>query len=97
MKLHSEALALIVTVISGVLIGLVYAFILPALFPGYGTWWILILGVFVATLIGGYIGYHIPSADKLLVKIALGLSYAAVVAIFVSFISLFIIVNVRGE
>lgn len=44
---------LIVVVVFGTLTGLVYAFLLPAFFPGYKTSWILILGVLIASLTGG--------------------------------------------
>jgi hypothetical protein len=97
MNVRSEVSALAVVAIFGVLIGVVYAFFIPAFFPGYRTGWILNLGALAATLIGGYIGYHVPTASTLPVKITLGLCYAAVVAILVYFLSLFIILNIRGS
>jgi len=51
----------------------------------------------VATLIGGYIGYRVRATGKLLVKISLGICYAFVVASLVSYLSLFIILNMRGS
>jgi hypothetical protein len=97
MNLRSEIAVLFVAALFGVTIGVVYAFVIPALFPGFRTSWILNLGVLVAALIGGYIGYHVPTANTPLVKIILGFTYAAVTVILVYFLSLLIIVNVRGE
>lgn len=97
MNLRSEISVLFVAALFGIMIGIVYAFVLPALFPGFRTSWILNLGVLVATLIGGYIGYHVPTANTPLVKIILGFLYAAVTAILVYFLSLFIILNTRGS
>ena len=97
MRLRSEISLLSVAAIFGIVIGIVYAFVIPALFPGFRTSWILDLGDLVATLIGGYIGYHVPSANTPLAKIILGFSYAAVTAILVYFLSLFIILNARGS
>jgi hypothetical protein len=79
------------------MIGIVYAYVFPALFPGFGALWVLIPGVLVATWIGWHIGYHVPTANTPLVKIILGFSYAAVTTILVCFLSLLIIVNIRGE
>jgi hypothetical protein len=95
--MRSQISVLILVVIFGSLIGVVYAFVLPAFSPGYGTKWIGILGVLIATLIGGYIGYHVPTANRLSVKVILCVCYAAVVAILVSFLSLYIILNTRGS
>jgi hypothetical protein len=97
MNMRSEIFVLIVAVMFGVLIGVVYAFVLPAAFPGYKAGWILNLGVLVATLIGGYIGYRVPNANIFLVRIILGFCYAAVMAILVYFVSLYIILNTRGS
>lgn len=97
MNLRSEISGLVVAGIFGVLIGVVYAYFLPVFFPGYRTGWILNLGVLVATLIGGIIGFREPSKSTLVSRIILGICYAAVVAILVYFVSLFIILNVRGS
>ncbi|HEY1256469.1 MAG TPA: hypothetical protein VGF01_16960 [Terracidiphilus sp.] len=87
----------IVVVVFGVLIGVTYAFILPAFFPGYRTMWIGIVGVSIATLIGGYIGYHVPTADKLLTRISACCVAAAFVAFSIIVLSWFILANTRGE
>ena len=91
--------ALIVAVIFGVSIGAFYVFVLPRFFPapGWGTYSPLIVGIMIATLIGGFIGYRVPPTDKLRVKFSLGLCYATLVASLVSYLSLFIIVNTRGS
>jgi hypothetical protein len=87
----------IVVVVFGVLVGVTYAFILPAFFPGYRTMWIGIVGVSIATLIGGYIGYHVPTADKLPTRISASCVAAAFVAFSVIVLSWFILANTRGE
>ena len=99
MNMRSEVSILIVVVVFGVTIGAIYALVLPAFYPrpGWGTYLPLQLGIVFAALIGGYIGYHVPTANKLPVKIILCFCYAAVVAILVSFLSLFIILNTRGS
>lgn len=91
--------ALAVVVIFGVSIGAIYVLVLPRFFPGpgWGTYSPLILGILVATLLGGYVGYRTPTTEKLPVKIKFGFCYAAVTAALVSYLSLFIIVNIRGE
>ena len=92
-------LALIVVVIFGFSIGAVYVYVLPRFFPGHlwGTYLPLILGIIIATSIGGYIGYRVPTRDKLSIKVCSGLCYAVVVAALVSCLSLFIILNTRGS
>ena len=88
---------LAVAVVFGVLIGVTYAFILPAFFPGYKTVWIGIVGVSIAMLIGGYFGYHALTADKRPIKISVSCGCAALVAFSVIVVSWFIIANTRGE
>jgi hypothetical protein len=97
MNVRSEISVLIVAIIFGVLTGVVYTLVTPAFFTVYDSGWVLDLGVLVATLIGGYIGYHVPTATKFLVRILLGICYASVMAILVLFLSLSIIVNTRGS
>ena len=86
-----------VVVIFTFLIGGLYGFVVPAFFPNYKTYSILIVGVSIAALIGGYIGYRVPTSEMLLVKIGVGFCYAVVVTALVMFLSLFIILNVRGS
>ena len=93
----SDLSILIIVVVFSVLIGLTYAFFLPHLFPGYKTIWIGLLGVFVAAMTAGYIGYKDAVHKTLLVKIFVSFSYAAIVACFVIFLSWFIIANTYGE
>ena len=97
MTVSSEVSALAVAAIFGIVIGVVYAFFLPAFFPGYRTGWILNLGVLLATAIGGYIGFYTSPVSATPVRITLGFCYASVMAIIVYFLSLFIILNVRGS
>lgn len=98
--LFSVLWTLIVVALFGVLNGVVYVrYFLP---PGfreatYRTYLPLMASISVATLIGGYIGYRVRATGKLLVKISLGICYAFVVASLVSYLSLFIILNMRGS
>jgi hypothetical protein len=91
--------ALAVSVIFGVSIGAIYALVLPRFFPGpgWGTYWPLIVGITIATLIGGCIGYRVLRAERLVVKMAVGFCYGCVTVILVSYLSLVIILNSRGS
>jgi hypothetical protein len=80
----------------GTLTGSAYAFLFPALFPGYRTSWILILGVLTASLFGGYIGFRSANGVRLPGKIGVSVAFAALVALLVTFLSLFITLNIRG-
>jgi len=88
---------LIIVVVFGVLIGLTYAFFIPHFFPGYKTVWIGLLGVFVAAMTAGYMGYQEPEHKKIPGRICFGFSYAAIVACLVILLSWFIIANTYGE
>lgn len=88
---------LTVVVVFTALIGGVYGFAIPAFFADYKTYSILIIGVGTAALFGGYIGYQILTDGTLLSKIGIGIGCATVVAILVTFLSLLIILNVRGS
>lgn len=79
------------------LIGGVYGFVMPAFFADYKTYSILIIGIGIAALFGGYIGYQVLMDGALLSKIGLGICCATVVALLVTFLSLLIILNVRGS
>lgn len=87
-----KLVAVFTTVIGGV-----YGFVIPAFFPDYKTYSILIIGVGTVALIAGYIGYQILTDGALLSKIVLGICCATVVAILVAFLSLLIILNVSGS
>lgn len=97
MSKYSVVLVLIVVVVFTALIGGAYGIVIPAFWPDYKTPTILIVGVATAALFGGYICYQIPFGDTLLVKIVFGLIGAVVVAVLVLFLSLAIIVKVRGS
>jgi hypothetical protein len=86
-----------VVAIFTVLVSGAYGVVIPAFFPAYKTYSILIVGVALAALIGGYIGYQSSDNDALLIKVGFGLCYAIVVAILVFLLSLFILLNVRGS
>jgi uncharacterized membrane protein (DUF441 family) len=76
--------------------GSTYAFLLPAFFAGYKAGWILVMGVLVAALLGGYIGYRNADGDSLPAKIGVSIAYGAVEVVLVTFLSLLIILNTRG-
>ena len=80
-----------------VLIGGAYGIVIPLFIPDYKTYSILIVGIAIAALFGGYIGFQIPTADVLLIKMSLGFCYAIATAIPVLLLSLLIILNVRGS
>ena len=86
-----------IAVVFGVLVGVTYAFIIPAICPGYKTAWIWIVGISIAMLISGYIGYHTPTADKLPIKISTCCGYAALTGFVVIALSWLIIANTIGE
>lgn len=93
-------LALVVTLVFGILNGLVYVkYFLPPGFRAatYSTYYPLVISTLVATLICGYIGYRVPTSDTLTVKIVSAMGYASVGAFLVFNLSMLIIVNCRGE
>ena len=90
------SMLIVVAIFTG-LIGGAYCIVIPIFFPTYKTAWILIFGIAIAALIGGYIGYQVPTGDTTLVKIGYGLCYATVVVLLVAYLSLYIILNVRGS
>lgn len=94
---HNIYLLLLIVVIFTILIGGAYGFIIPTFFSDYKTYSILIIGIAVAALLAGYIGYQILANSTLLLKISIGISCAVAAAILVSFLALFIIINVRGS
>jgi hypothetical protein len=88
--------AIKIIVIFTTLISGSYAVVIPAFAPTYKTSYILVIGIATSALLGGYIGYQALTDEIPLIKIGFGLCYALVVAIFVLFLSLFIILNIRG-
>lgn len=91
---------LVIVIVSFVfLIAGTYGLLIPIIYPNYKTYSILIIGVLLAGLIAGYIGYHLPPViDKsFLEKISWGVLCASAVSIFVTFLSLFIILNFLGS
>lgn len=89
--------ALIVIVISCVLTAGIYAFVIPAFFPGYKTYLVLVAGIAIAALGCGYIGYQYFAGHTVAAKVGIGVCFAAVGAISVLVSSLFVILNVRGS
>lgn len=90
---------LIVIVLFVFLITCIYGFFIPTIYPNYKTYSILIIGVLLAGLIAGYLGYQLPPLleKSLLEKVGWGVLFASVVSIFVTFLSLFIILNFIGS
>jgi len=89
----------LVAAIFGLSIGAIYALVLPKFFqgPGRGMLAPLFVGIIIATLIGGYVGYRVPTTGRPSTKIGVGFCYAAAVAGIVSYLSIFIILNTRGS
>jgi hypothetical protein len=94
---HSVISILIIVVVFIILISSTYGFVIPTFWADYKTPTILIVGVAIAAIFGGYICYQIPYDDTLFVKISYGLFGAAVVAVLVFFISLAVIIKIRGS
>jgi|ERR1035441_1300150 hypothetical protein len=90
---------LTVIVALSVAVAALYVYVLPTYYPGpgWGTYLPLQLGVLLAMIIGGCIGYLAPKGGPLRIKIGAALGLAITVALFVSFLSMLIIVNTRGE
>ncbi|HQW20986.1 MAG TPA: hypothetical protein PLI90_10000 [Rhodocyclaceae bacterium] len=97
MTKHSVISILIIVIVFIVLIGGTYGFVIPAFWPDYKTPTILIVGVAIAALCGGYICYQIPLDDTLFVKMSFGLLGAVIVAVLVFFLSLAVIIKIRGS
>ena len=91
----ASALAVIVT--ACVFTAGIYAFVIPTFFPSYKTYLVLIAGIAIATFGCGYIGYQHSIGGTFLVKVGIGVCFAAVGAISVLLTSLFVILNVRGS
>src|SRR6266498_5008251 len=91
---------LAVAVIFSILIGVVFAFVQPHFFPGpYGPYLapVLGLGVLMAALIGGYVGYRDPAADAVRGKVRIDLRFAVVVGALTLYLSMLFILNTRGS
>jgi hypothetical protein len=88
--------AIKIVIIFTALISGAYAVLIPVFAPDYKTYSILVIGVAISALIGGYIGYQVPANDILLIKIGFGFCYAIVTTILVFLFSLFIMLNIRG-
>lgn len=96
MNIRSEISTLTVVVVFGILIGLVYSFLIPTFFPGYRSAGLMILGFLLATLSCGYIGFHASRTSAFPMRLLSGFCYATVALILVYFLSLFIILNLYG-
>jgi hypothetical protein len=68
-----------------------------SIFVNYKTYSILPIGVGAAALFGGYIGHQIMAVGTLLSKIGVGIGSTAIVDFLVTFLSLPIIMNIRGS
>lgn len=95
-KQNMISVLIVVAVFTGLICG-AYGIVIPAFWPNYKTPTVLILGVVTAALFGGYFSYHIPTDDTLFVKVVFGLCGAVAVALLVFFLSLAVIVKVRGS
>jgi len=83
----------------GVSTGVVYAFyVLPPFYYGatYLTCLPLVAGVSIAAMIGGLIGYCLMGGKQLRDRIRIGVVIAIIVACFVLYLSVVIVLNVRG-
>ncbi|MGD0786767.1 MAG: hypothetical protein ABR898_02200 [Terracidiphilus sp.] len=90
---------LIVIVAFGILIGVLYAvYVLPPFYYGatYLTCLPLVAGVSIAAMIGGLIGYRLMGGKQLRDRIQIGVVIAIIVACFVLYLSVVIVLNVRG-
>lgn len=88
--------AIKVIIIFTFLVSGAYVVLIPIFVPGYKTYSILVIGVAISALLGGYIGYQAPANDTLPIKIGFSFCYAIVTTIFVFLFSLFIMLNIRG-
>ena len=92
---------LVVAAIFGTLIDVVCAFALPHYLPNpaLGTYRLLVLaiGVLMASLVGGYVGYHDPRIEALSVKVRISFPFAVWTAFLTLLLSIFLIVNTIGS
>ncbi len=88
----SKIVAVFVALISGV-----YCLLIPSAFPDYKSYLPLIAGAGMAALISGYVVYRARIESEILNRIMLSLGSASVVAGVVFFLSLLVVVNVRGS
>jgi hypothetical protein len=102
MNAKKVILLLVVAAIFGTLTSVVYGFVLPRFFPGpsLGAYLplVLIVGVVIASLVGGYVGYRGPMAERTMDgRLGIGFRFAAITAVLTLFLSLFLILNTRGS
>ena len=87
---------LAVSAILGILIGGVCTFFpLPRLGDVLPV--VLGVGVLLASLIGGYIGYRAPAAETKPAKVRIDSRYATLAAVLTLILSLFVILNTHGS
>jgi len=79
------------------IISAIYVWVLPAIFHGYGTRWIFIVGVIGASLLGGYDVYRSYTVEFGISRWLLASICAVVVGALVALFSLWIVLNVRGS
>lgn len=92
---------LAIAAIFSILIDVVYGIILPRLSPatsrGAHLVPVLGVGVLIASLIGGWVGYHDPTAGTLRSKMRIGRIFAVIVASLTLLLSLYLILNTYGS
>jgi hypothetical protein len=92
------ALRLVVIIVFlSVIIAGIFIYPISVIHVYYRTWGLFIVAVVVASLIGG--GYHYLSHPEFseIDKLLSAISFALITALFVSYFSIFIILNVHGE
>ncbi len=91
-------LLLAIAAIFGTLTAVVYGFVLPRFFPGptLGAYLPLALsvGVAMASLVGGYVGYRGSMAGS---RLGIGFRFGTIAAAITLVLSLFLILNTRGS
>jgi len=87
-----QVIILFTTIISGI-----YAILIPTFFPNYRTYSILILGMVLSAGVGGYLCQRQLLSQSMVFQYSISLIGALGVAAVVLFLSLLIIVNVRGS
>ena len=75
----------------------IYAYVIPTFFPAYKSYLILIVGIAITAFGTGYIGYQHSTDEGLLLRIGIGVCFAAVGAISVLLTSLLVILNTLGS
>lgn len=97
-SIKKSILASIMTVVTTTaLISAFYTIAIPTIAPTYKTYSILVGGIIISAIIGGYIGHQTYTNEKPFIRIGFGMCYALVIVVSVVLLSLFLILNVRGS